>query len=89
MFKGPSKFHPMKLADLGKNGDQINRLYEEPAQLLVLQHCHEVSSAVRKMMLAFANQIGNPRAFCIIDGKDTLRILRAYGKIGQAGVAQP
>jgi hypothetical protein len=83
IFKGPSKFHPMKLADLGKNGDQIDRLYTEPAQLLVLQHCHEVTSSVRNTMRAFANQIGNPRAYCIIDGKDTLRILRAYGKCGQ------
>ncbi|HYO51704.1 hypothetical protein [Archangium sp.] len=26
-FKGPAKFHPMKLSGLGANGDQIDRLY--------------------------------------------------------------
>lgn len=82
LFKGPAKFHPMTPADLGKNGDQIGRLFTEPADLLVLQHCHEVTVAVRKQMRAYAQQMGNPRRFCIIDGYDTLRILKAYGKCG-------
>lgn len=82
LLKGPAKFHPMTPADLGKNGDQIGRLFSEPADLLVLQHCHEVTVAVRKQMRAYAQQMGNARRFCIIDGYDTLRILTAYGKCG-------
>lgn len=82
LLKGPAKFHPMTPADLGKNGDQIGRLFGEPADLLVLQHCHEVTVGVRKQMRAYAQQMGNPRRFCIIDGYDTLRILKAYGKCG-------
>jgi hypothetical protein len=82
LLKGPAKFHPMTPADLGKNGDQIGRLFDEPADLLVLQHCHEVTLPVRKQMRAYAQQMGRPRRFCIIDGYDTLRILRAYGKCG-------
>jgi hypothetical protein len=82
LFKGPAKFHPMTPADLGKNGDQIGRLFNEPADLLVLQHCHEITPPVRKQMRAYAQQMGNPRRFCIIDGYDTLRILEAYGKCG-------
>jgi hypothetical protein len=85
LLKGPAKFHPMTPADLGKNGDQIGRLFNEPADLLVLQHCHEVTTAVRKQMRAYAQQMGNPRRFCIIDGYDTLRILQAYGKCGFSG----
>jgi hypothetical protein len=81
-FKGPAKFHPMTMADLGKQGDQINRLFSEPADLLVLQHCHEITPPVRGMMRAFAQQMGNPRLFCLINGYDTLRILQAYGKCG-------
>jgi hypothetical protein len=87
LFKGPAKFHPMTPADLGKNGDQIGRLFNEPADLLVLQHCHEVTSAVRKQMRAYAQQMGNPRRFCIIDGYDTLAILRAYGMCGLSASA--
>lgn len=84
LFKGPAKFHPMTPADLGKRGDQIGRLFSEPADLLVLQHCHEVTVAVRRQMRAYAQQMGNPRRFCIIDGYDTLRILKAYRKCGFA-----
>ena len=70
LLKGPSKFHPMTPADLGKNGDQVGRLFDEPADLLVLQHCHEVHNGVRKQMRAYAQQIRNPRQFCIVDGYD-------------------
>ncbi len=88
LLKGPAKFHPMTPADLGKNGDQIGRLFSEPADLLILQHCHEVTAAVRRQMRAYAQQMGNPRRFCIIDGYDTLRILKAYGKCNLSATAR-
>lgn len=81
LFKGPSKFKPMTVAALGKNGDQIDRLFSEPADLLVLQHCHSVTASVRSTMRAFASRIYDLRFFSIIDGFDTIRILNAYGKI--------
>ncbi|MCU1302007.1 MAG: hypothetical protein JWQ87_2291 [Candidatus Sulfotelmatobacter sp.] len=81
-FKGPAQFHPMTAADLGKNGDQIDRLFSEPADLLILQHCHEITPPVRGMMRAYAQQMGKPRLFCLINGYDTIRILQAYGKCG-------
>lgn len=80
LLKGPSAFAPMKPKHLGKNGDQIVRLFDEPATLLILQHCHIVTPAVRSQMRAYASQAGNLRLFCIIDGYDTLKILRAYSK---------
>jgi len=82
LLKGPSQFREMTPASLGKNGDQIVRLFEEPADLLVLQHCHKVHRGIRDTMRAFASRTGNVRLFCIIDGYDTLRLLRAYGKCG-------
>lgn len=81
-FKGPAKYKPMTVAELGKNGDQIFRLFSEPVDLVVLQHCHQVTSAVRAHMRAFGTRMGNLKAFCIIDGADTARILRAYQKLG-------
>jgi hypothetical protein len=81
-FKGPAKFHPMTVADLGKNGDQIDRLFTEPADLFILQHCHEITQPVRGMMRAYAQQMGRPKLFCLISGYDTLRILKAYGRCG-------
>jgi hypothetical protein len=46
-FKGPAKFRPLTVADLGKNGDQSSRLFSEPADLVIVQHCHLITSAVR------------------------------------------
>lgn len=82
LFKGPAVFEPLTPAKLGKNGDQIDRLFSEPADFLVLQHCHEITMAVRGQMRAYAQQFGNLRRFCLIDGYDTVRLLRAYKKCG-------
>ncbi|MDF2432174.1 MAG: hypothetical protein JWP44_1805 [Mucilaginibacter sp.] len=81
VLKGPSKFHKMQMKDLGKNGDQITRLFDEPADIFILQHCHHIASSVIKTMDAFANQINRPRKYCIINGIDTLRLFKAYHKL--------
>jgi hypothetical protein len=81
-FKGPAKPKPLTVADLGKNGDQISRLFSEPSDFVILQHCYAVTSAVRDHMRAFATRIGQLRPFCIIDGADAIRIFRAYEKLG-------
>ena len=82
LFKGPARFSEMKMTHLGKNGDQIMRLFTEPADLLILQHCHKVSNPVRSTMRAFASRIHDLRYFSIIDGYDTVRLLQAYQKCG-------
>jgi hypothetical protein len=82
LLKGPAKFHMMTMADCGKNGDQIYRLFNIPADVYVIQHCHEIGAAVRKTMEAFALQrsFTKPCQIIIVDGNDTARLLRAYGK---------
>jgi len=82
LFKGPARFGRMTERSLGKNQDQIDRLFQEPADLLVLQHCHKVAPAVRSTMRAYAECRTRLRSFCIIDGFQTLRILHAYHKCG-------
>jgi hypothetical protein len=66
-------------ADLGKRGDQLVRLFDEPADLLILQHCHKVETSVIRQMEALAVLPNNPRMYCVIDGADTYRILRGGG----------
>lgn len=78
LLKGPARFEPMKLNHLGKNNDQIVRLSHEPAQVLFVQHCHDISSPVRETLRAFAVQPSNPLRYCLIDGRDSLRLLKAY-----------
>ena len=48
LFKGPGYPYPMTVKALGKPGDQIGRLFSEPAELLVLQHCHHVTPSRRR-----------------------------------------
>jgi hypothetical protein len=84
LLKGPARFAPMGLNHLGKNNDQIYRLVQEPADLLIVQHCHEIQPAVRATLRAFAVQPGSPRRYCLIDGRDSLRLLIAYGKVDRA-----
>ena len=78
LLKGPARFTPMSLNHLGKNNDQIVRLAKEPVGVLFVQHCHDVTPPVRETLRAFAVQPGNPRRFCIIDGRDSSRLLKAY-----------
>lgn len=78
LLKGPANFRPMTLNHLGKNNDQIFRLAQEPADVMFVQHSHEIDSAVRATLRAFAVQPGRPRRYCLIDGRDSLWLLNAY-----------
>ncbi len=75
LYRGPAKFAPMTVAMLGKNGDQLERLARTAADILVLQHCHEITPAVISSLRAHASDYRNPRRYLIIDGYDTLKIL--------------
>lgn len=79
LFKGPGYPRAMDVKALGKNGDQIDRLFTEPAELLILQHCHQIKPSVVGMMDAYAHDARRPRSYMIIDGADTGRILRSLG----------
>ncbi|MFF0148537.1 hypothetical protein ATK36_5201 [Amycolatopsis sulphurea] len=81
LFKGPGFPRAMDVKALGKNGDQIDRLFTEPAELLVLQHCHQIKPSVVGMMDAYAHDARHPRFYMIIDGADTGRILRSLGML--------
>ena len=78
LLKGPAKFAPMGLNHLGKNNDQINRLAHQPAEVLIVQHCHDILPVIRDTLRVFAVQPSRPRRYCLIDGRDSLRLLQAY-----------
>lgn len=85
VLKGPGRgFKPMQPAHLGTNGDQIYRLSTEPAEVLIVQHCHDITPAVRAELRAFAYQPCRPRRYCLIDGRDSFRLLTAYGMVEKA-----
>jgi hypothetical protein len=84
VLKGPANFRPMGLNHLGKNNDQIVRLSHAPADILFVQHSHDITAPVRETLRAFAVQPSRPRRYCLIDGRDSLRLLDAYGLYDEA-----
>ncbi len=47
LLKGPSVKKPMQIRDCGKNGDQILKLVQSPAQVFVIQHVHQIEESAR------------------------------------------
>jgi hypothetical protein len=81
VLKGPAQFREMTLDMLGKRADQIHRLATSTARLLIVQHAHDIGEAVRSTLRAFAVSPHQPRRYCLIDGKATYKILKAYDKL--------
>lgn len=73
----------MELADCGKNGDQIIRLLQSPANLFIIQFVGNISENVIKDIEGKINEKnlkGEEVNYCIINGQDTARLFKAYNK---------
>lgn len=85
VLKGPSKGGELTPADYGKNGDQLQRSFTQPASLHVIQTNASLAPSVREVLNGLvldARQKGDARAAATLwDGTDTARILAAYGFI--------
>ncbi len=74
----------MQIADCGRNGDQLLRLFNSPARLFVVQYIGPISEAV---VADISGKVREKRAmgkdcnFLILDGQDTALLLLAYGKL--------
>ena len=74
----------LEIGDCGKNGDQLVRLFNSPAELFVVQYVGEVSENVIKDVEGKVDERrakGKLAWYCIMNGQDTARVLRAYGKL--------
>ena len=84
LLKGNGTKGRLTIAKCGRNGDQILRLTEAPVDLYVIQHVDEIDQRVifdLRSKVDLKIDRGEHCKMCIIDGTDTARILRAYGKI--------
>lgn len=79
MFKGPGNgFREMTMDMCGRRADQIHRMVGVQAEVSVVQHCHQVGSAVRQTLRSLVVcPGGRRRKYCVIDGLATFRILKA------------
>ncbi|BAZ30657.1 hypothetical protein NIES4074_31190 [Cylindrospermum sp. NIES-4074] len=72
----------MEIKHCGKNGDQIRRLFESPAELFIIQFVGNISEAVVKEVeekVELRKYKGKQAYYCILNGQDTARLLCAYG----------
>lgn len=69
----------LTLANLGKNGDQVNKALTEPAGVVAVVHTGQVNSVVRRHLddSCFVSTVrrGDPRRWVVIDGESLARIL--------------
>lgn len=81
-FKGPGQRGPLVPAKMGKNGDQIQRMFLADARLFVVQYGEEVSPSISQLMRSMAIDksaaTGDTVYYAIIDGTDSYRLYRAY-----------
>ena len=81
--KGGRYFKEMTLDMCGERANQVLRLTESGADISIVQHCHLIGEDIEKTLRAYAVQPGwrrdrPARKYCLIDGKASYRILKAY-----------
>jgi hypothetical protein len=85
MLKGNGlKNQTMEIRHCGKNGDQVVRLFQNPADLFVIQFVGNIAEAVIQHAYSEIARLkgqGKDAHFLIMDGQDTARVLFAYGRI--------
>jgi hypothetical protein len=82
-LKGPAKTGSLVPGKMGKNGDQIQRLYDSPADVFFVQYEGEIAESVIGLMqnLALAKAVLRGQVFYgVIDKVDTRRLRFAYPK---------
>ena len=81
-FKGPGTKGLLTPGKLGKNGDQILRLFREEADIFLVQYVGQIAPTVIQTMAPFAQMksitAGRKIHFGLIDGNDSARIVAAY-----------
>jgi hypothetical protein len=81
-LKGPATKGELTPGKMGKNGDQIQRLFEAPAEVFVVQYCRQVALSVlaqmRQLAIAKSLMTGTHVRYGVIDGSDSTRVVRAY-----------
>jgi hypothetical protein len=81
-FKGRGKSGELTPARLGKNGDQIQRLFTNDAEVFIVQYWDRISESVLTQMniaaIAKSYATGKKIYYGIIDGSDSSRLIEAY-----------
>lgn len=83
-FKGRGKRGKLTPGMMGKNGDQIQRLFKSTAEVFFVQYWDQIDESVLDQMAELAKAKsaveGTTIYYGIIDGQDSNRLLKAYPK---------
>jgi len=83
-FKGKGLTGLLTPARMGKNGDQIQRLFIEDADVFLLQYGGQIAPTVIQQMAAYAQNkslaTGRLIQYGVVDGEDSARLVAAYPK---------
>ncbi|MCH7666214.1 MAG: hypothetical protein IH936_09850 [Acidobacteria bacterium] len=80
-LKGRATTGPLTPKKMGKNGDQIARLFASSAQFFFVVYHGKVDESIFSQMEAFAlarSLSGAATYYCVVDGDDLKRIYEAY-----------
>jgi hypothetical protein len=81
-LKGPGTKGKLTPGKMGKNGDQVQRLFEAPAEAFLVQYCRQIEPSVLTQMkqLAIVKSLmtGTRIFYGVIDGNDSRRLVTAY-----------
>lgn len=81
-FKGPGTSGPLTPRKMGKNADQLQRLFQSPADVYIVQYWREINENVLEQMKALALAKSATSAqkvwFGLIDGYDSRRLFDTY-----------
>jgi len=82
-FKGPGTTGILTPKKMGKNGDQIQRLFHSPASLFVVQYWGQIDPSIYEEMKTWAQMKSlwdeADVWYCIIHADDSARLVAAYG----------
>ena len=83
-FKGRGTRKKLTPRDMGKTGNQIQRLFTSPAELFFVQYVGQIDESVVEQMhtaaVSKSYSTGKEIYYGIIDGADTMRLITAYPK---------
>lgn len=83
-FKGRGQRGKLTPSRMGKNGDQIQRLFSSPAEIFLVQYWDQIDESVIQQMGEFAKaksaSEGKTIFYGTIDGQDSNRLIGAYSK---------
>ncbi len=86
VLKGPGlRRKSLKISGLGKNGDQIVRMIMTTQDVYIVQFVGHIDQSVIETLRAHVTAKAYERRkilyYCLINGTDTARLFKAYGKI--------